>query len=79
MEITREGAAKVLAAVDSGLVKGVGSAKPGRLCVEAAVCYGLGLPHSDNPTCVSPALRALKNPSQRRPMVVECGAYGWVA
>ena len=30
------------------------------MCVEAAVCYALGLPHGDDPGCVSPALRRLK-------------------
>jgi hypothetical protein len=59
-EITREIAAKVLQVVDAGLVKGVGVAKPGQMCVEAAVCYALGLPHGDDPECVSRAVRALK-------------------
>jgi hypothetical protein len=60
MEITREIAAKVLQTVDAGLVKGMGKPIPGQMCVEAAVCYAMGLPHSDEPTCVSPALRKLK-------------------
>jgi hypothetical protein len=60
MQITREVAAKVLATVDAGLCKGVGKPVPGQMCVEAAVCYALGLPHSDDPQCVSPALRRLK-------------------
>src|ERR1700722_14128077 len=60
MEITREVAAKVLSVVDAGLVRGVGVAVPGQMCVEAAVCYALGLPHGDDPKCVSPALRSLK-------------------
>lgn len=30
------------------------------MCVEAAVCYALGLPHGDEPGCVSPVIRALK-------------------
>lgn len=59
-EITREIAQKVLTAVDAGLVKGKGIQKPGQMCVEAAVCYALGLPHSDDPKCVSRALRQLK-------------------
>jgi hypothetical protein len=53
-------ARKVLATVDAGLVNGVGKPKPGQMCVEAAVCYALGLPHGDDPDCVSRALRALK-------------------
>ena len=60
MEITREIAAKVLSTVDAGLVSGMGKPIPGQMCVEAAVCYAMGLPHGDEPTCVSPALRALK-------------------
>jgi hypothetical protein len=51
---------KVLETVDAGLVKGVGNPKPGEMCVEAAVCFAMGLPHGDEPTCVSRALRAIK-------------------
>jgi hypothetical protein len=58
--LTREIAKKVLDTVDAGLVKGLGTQKPGGMCVEAAVCYALGLPHSDNPKCVSQAVRSLK-------------------
>jgi hypothetical protein len=60
MQITQEVAAKVLSIVDAGLVKGVGLPEPGKMCVEAAVCYALGLPHGDDPACVSRALRQLK-------------------
>ena len=60
MEITRETALKVLEVVDVGLVSGVGNPKPGQMCVEAAVCYAMGLPHGDDPECVSRALRSLK-------------------
>lgn len=60
MQITETIARKVLDTVDAGLVKGVGVARPGRMCVEAAVCYALGLPHGDNPGCVSRAVRSLK-------------------
>jgi hypothetical protein len=58
--ITKEIASKVLEVVDAGLSSGVGERKPGFMCVEAAVCYALGLPHGDDPRCVSPALRSLK-------------------
>lgn len=51
MEITREIAVKVLETVDAGLVKGMGSPIPGSMCVEAAVCFAMGLPHSDEPGC----------------------------
>ena len=64
IEITREIAAKVLRVVDQGLSKGVGTRRAGdvqgEMCVEAAVCYALGLPHGDDPGCVAPTLRSLK-------------------
>jgi hypothetical protein len=60
MKITRAIAEKVRDTVNAGLVKGVGKPVAGQMCVEAAVCYALGLPHGDNPGCVSPALRSIK-------------------
>jgi hypothetical protein len=59
-EITRETAIKVRDIVDAGLVRGAGVPEPGKMCVEAAVCYALGLPHGDDPGCVSAAVRSLK-------------------
>ena len=59
-KITKAVARKVLDTVDAGLVQGVGKPIPGQMCVEAAVCYALGLPHGDDPPCVSRALRKLK-------------------
>ena len=53
-------ARKVLEVVDAGLITGVGEPVPGQMCVEAAVCYALGLPHGDDPACVSRVLRSLK-------------------
>src|ERR1700677_3986228 len=58
--ITSEIAAKVLATVDAGLCSGVGVPELGKMSVEAAVCYALGLPHGDEPSCVSSALRSFK-------------------
>lgn len=58
--ITQELAAKVLEVVDAGLVRGLGHPEPGAMCVEAAVCYAMGLRHGDEPACVSPALRNFK-------------------
>ena len=58
--ITREIAEKVRDVVDAGLVNGVGKAVPGQMCVEAAVCFALGLPHGDDPGCVAQTLRRLK-------------------
>jgi len=43
---------KLLATVDVGLVMGLGSPEPGKMCVEAAVSYALGEKHSAKPSCV---------------------------
>ena len=59
-EITETHARKIVELLGHGLVNGIGVQEPGKMCVEAAVCYALGLPHSDDPGCVSPALRQLK-------------------
>jgi hypothetical protein len=59
-EINIDVAKHVLSIVDAGLVKGIGNPVAGQMCVEAAVCYALGLPHGDDPKCVSRALRSLK-------------------
>jgi hypothetical protein len=53
-------ARKVLETVDAGLSHGLGEPVPGKMCVEAAVCYAMGLPHSDRPTCVGEAVRRFK-------------------
>ena len=60
IQITREIATKVRDLVDMGLVHGQGEPIPGKMCVEAAVCFALGLPHGDDPGCVSAPLRRLK-------------------
>ena len=60
IEITKEIAVKVLSIVDAGLSSGVGQREPGFMCVEAAVCYALDLPHGDDPGCVAETLRSLK-------------------
>ena len=53
-------ARKVLAVVDAGLCKGMGTPEPGKMCVEAAVNYAMGAEHGDEPACVAPSLRRLK-------------------
>lgn len=58
--ITKAVAAKVLEVVDAGLSKGMGYAKPGQMCIEAAVCYAMGEPHTDNPRCVTQGIRDAK-------------------
>ncbi len=50
--ITLNQAKTILLVVDKGLSDGLGVPKPGQMCVEAAVCYALGLPHNDEPPCV---------------------------
>lgn len=60
MEITQQHIDKLIATIDAGLCVGKGEPTPGKMCVEAAVCYALGLPHSDDPPCVSRAVRAVK-------------------
>jgi hypothetical protein len=50
----------LLSVVDKGLSHGLGIAKPGHMCVEAAVCYALGENHSDDPSCVAHVVRDTK-------------------
>jgi hypothetical protein len=42
-KVTEELSRKVLEVVDAGLVSGMGEPTPGKMCVEAAVCYAMGL------------------------------------
>jgi hypothetical protein len=58
--INRDVAKKVLKTVDKGLSKGLGNPVPGGMCVEAAVCYAMGMPHGDEPVCVGSAFRSYK-------------------
>ena len=60
MDITEAIATKVRDTVAAGLVSGIGKPIPGQMCVEAAVCYALGLPHGDDPGCVAQSVRRLK-------------------
>lgn len=60
MKPTKEIAVKLVELLSFGLVRGLGVQKPGEMCVEAALCCALGLPHSDNPPCVSRAVRSFK-------------------
>ena len=59
-QVTEETARKVLEVVDKGLCQGMGKPEPGMMCVEAAVCYAMGEPHGDNPSCVGSAVRGFK-------------------
>ena len=60
MKPTKAHAAKVLELVNAGLVSGMGEPTPGKMCVEAAVCFALGEPHGDKPSCVGEAVRRFK-------------------
>ena len=60
MNITENHVRRLLTVVDHGLVRGLGVREPGKFCIEAAVCYALELPHSDDPKCVAQPLRRLK-------------------
>lgn len=42
-----------------GLCIGVGT-RDGRMCIEAAICAALDLPHGDNPQCVASSVRVYK-------------------
>lgn len=57
---TKSHALKIIDLLKHGLVNGLGKPEPGKMCVEAAVCYAMGLPHGDNPPCVGEAVRAFK-------------------
>ena len=59
MEITKELVDKIDAILARGLSKGVG-ARDGQMCIEAAICCALDLPHDDDPGCVAAAVRTFK-------------------
>jgi len=42
-----------------GLSHGLGK-RDGMMCIEAAVCAALDLPHGDDPQCVAAAVRSFK-------------------
>jgi hypothetical protein len=60
IKLTKRHARKINELLNYGLVSGLGSQRPGEMCVEAAVCCALGLPHGDNPPCVGRTVRAFK-------------------
>jgi hypothetical protein len=47
------------AILSRGLCKGIGK-QGSQVCIEAAICEALGLPHDDDPKCVSKAVRKYK-------------------
>ena len=50
---------KLTEIIPAGLVRGLGKPSPGEFCVEAAVCFAMGEPHSDMPSCVAEPDRTL--------------------
>lgn len=53
-------AKKIASLCNKGLCMGLGVARPGAMCIEAAVNYAMGRPHNDRPVCVDGALRDFK-------------------
>ena len=52
-----------LSRYDAILARGLSNGKgdpSGQMCIEAAICATLGLPHGDDPGCVATAVRAFK-------------------
>jgi hypothetical protein len=64
-------AMRVLEVVDKGLTEGEGNPVPGQMCVEAAVSFACGLPHSDQPECVGSEVRAFKIELNDKPWTSE--------
>lgn len=60
MQITEQHVTKILHLLSFGLTKGLGKQEPGQMCVEAAICAAMGLPHSDDPPCIGSAVRLAK-------------------
>lgn len=54
-----ETVAKFNAILSRGLCTGMGS-RDGQMCIEAAICTVLDMPHGDAPVCVTPAVRRYK-------------------
>jgi hypothetical protein len=58
--ITKELIETIDEVLSHGLSKGLGTPEKGKMCVEAAICFSLGEPHSDKPSCVGEAVRKAK-------------------
>ena len=58
-EVTNELVGRIEEVLGRGLCKGKGDPSK-QMCVEAAVCFAMGLPHGDNPPCVGGAVRIFK-------------------
>jgi hypothetical protein len=49
--VTAERVKKILGVIDAGLISGLGEAKPGHMCVQAAINFADGKPHGDKLEC----------------------------
>jgi hypothetical protein len=58
-ELTQEQLTQYDALIARGLCSDIGN-RDGQMCIEAAVCTILNLPHGDDPGCVSAAVRSYK-------------------
>jgi len=89
-QITEHIARRVLRVVDQGLTSGLGRPEAGHMCVEAAVCFAMGEPHGQQPTCVAKILsrfmialndarwtsNALRATGMRRIAIAQLGTAG---
>jgi hypothetical protein len=57
---TEELCSRIISLLSHGLVAGLGTPEPGKMCVEAAVCAAMNLPHSDSPACIGDAVRSFQ-------------------
>ena len=53
LEVNEEIVLKILDTIKPGITRGLGKPIPGKMCIEAAICYAYGLEHSDQPKCVN--------------------------
>lgn len=60
MILTEKQARKVIEVIDCGLVRGMGTANPGKTCIEGAISIALDLPFNDHPACVGIAVAEFK-------------------
>lgn len=58
--VTLEVAKKIVALANKGVTSGLGTPQPGKMCIEAVVCYALGEGHNDAPSCVQHDVRDFK-------------------
>jgi len=61
MILTKEQVNEYHRILDAGLSRGLGE-RGNPICIEAAICQTLGLPHGDDPGCVIEILIEMKSP-----------------